>query len=120
VILDRVVQQRRADHVGVGDPVVGHDPDGHPEQVVDVWFALAPVARVQPGGEIQRLADPGPVGGGQARGLDGEALAQSGLAVQGGDRVQRHGCQQPPFAGIHGVHLPAPALPPVAGHVPSA
>jgi hypothetical protein len=48
VILDRVVQQGGADHVAVAHAVVRHDPDRHPEQVVDVRFPLAAVGGVQP------------------------------------------------------------------------
>lgn len=42
VIFDRVMQQRRARHGSVLDPVVVQYPDRHPEQVVHVRPALPP------------------------------------------------------------------------------
>ncbi len=61
VIFDRVVQQRGADHVGVAHAVVRHDPDRHPQQVVDVRLAVPAIAGVQPGGQVQRPLHPAPV-----------------------------------------------------------
>ena len=67
MVLDGVVQQRGARHVRVGDPIVGQDPDGNPEQMVSVGFALPPVGRVQPGRQRQRvLARPRSAAGNQA------------------------------------------------------
>ena len=47
MVFDGVVEQRGACYVGVGDPVVGDDPDGDPEQVVSIRFTLPPVPGVQ-------------------------------------------------------------------------
>jgi hypothetical protein len=59
VVFDGVVEQCGACYVGVGDPVVGDDPDGDPEQVVSIRFTLPPVLDVQSGRQRQRGADPG-------------------------------------------------------------
>ena len=69
--------------------------------MVDVGLALAAVGGVQPGGEVQRAADPPPVWVGEAGDLQREPFPQPCLATQGGDRVQRHGCQPPPLARCH-------------------
>jgi hypothetical protein len=97
VVFDGVVQQRGARHVRVGDPVVRQDPDGHPEQMVTVGLALPPVGRVQPGRQRQRILRPAAIGRGELRDLHEQAFPQPGPAVHGGDRVQRHPSQQPPF-----------------------
>ena len=65
MVLDSVVQQRGAGHVGIGDPVVGQDPDGDAQQVVRVGFALPPVGRVQPARLRQRVPGPAAVSGGE-------------------------------------------------------
>jgi hypothetical protein len=46
MVFDGVVEQRGACYVGVGDAVVGDDPDGDPEQVVGIRFTLPPVLGV--------------------------------------------------------------------------
>jgi len=63
VVLDRVVQQGGAGQVGIGGPVVADDPDRHPQHVIHIWLALAPVGRMQPGRQRERLLCPVPVGG---------------------------------------------------------
>ena len=102
MVLDRVVQQGGTDHVGIGDVVVAADPDGHPQQVINVGLALPPVSGMQPGGEGQRPARALLIALVQAGYLDGEPVPQPGFAVPGRDRVQRHRRQQPPFTRVHG------------------
>jgi hypothetical protein len=97
MVFDRVVQQRGAGYVRVGDPVAGDDPDRHPQQVIDIRFALPPVGRVQPRCQRQRIHNAATIGGPEGRDLHAQAFAQPGLAVYGGDRVQRHRGQQSPF-----------------------
>ena len=77
VILHRVVQQGGADHVGVVDAVVGHDPDRHPEQVVDVRLPLPAVGGVQPSGQSQGLVQAAPIRPGPPLDLDGEPGTQA-------------------------------------------
>ena len=43
MVFDRVMQQRRAHHISVADPVMADDPDRHPQHVVHIRLALAPV-----------------------------------------------------------------------------
>ena len=71
-----------------------------PQQVVGVGFALPPVGGVQPAGQRQRVRGPAPVSGGEPRDLHQQPFPQPGLAVHGGDRVQRHRGQQPPFGRV--------------------
>jgi hypothetical protein len=97
VVFDGVVEQCGACYVGVGDPVVGDDPDGDPEQVVSIRFTLPPVLDVQSGRQRQRGADPGAICSRELRDLDEQPFAQAGFAVHGGDRMQRHAGHQSPF-----------------------
>jgi hypothetical protein len=69
MVFDGVMEQGGACYVGIGDPVVGDDPDGDPEQVVSIRFTLPPVPSVQPRCQRQRGADPRAVGGGELRDL---------------------------------------------------
>jgi hypothetical protein len=109
VVFDRIVQQCGADHVGVGDAVVADDPDGDPQQVIEVGLTLSLVGGVQPCGEVQCPAKSLLVRFGQAGYLDREPVPQPGFAVPGRDRVQRHGGQEPPFAGVHAATMPGHA-----------
>jgi hypothetical protein len=70
MILDGVVQQRRARHVRVVDPVMRQDPDRDPQRVAGVRLALPPVPRVQPPHPLQGHQHPLPARGGQPPGLD--------------------------------------------------
>jgi hypothetical protein len=106
VVLHRVVQQRGAGYVGVGDPVLAQDPDGDAQQVIRVGFALPLVGRVQPTRQCQRVPGPAAVSGGEALDLHQQPRPQAGLAVHGGDRVQRHRGQQSPF-GLAQIRVPA-------------
>ena len=91
VVFHRVVQQRRADDVGVADAVMADDPQRDPQQVVDVRFALAPVCSMQAPGQLQRFADLLPAGRVvKPPGLDGQPRPQPLLAVNSGDGMQRH------------------------------
>ena len=102
MVFDRVVQQGGADYVGIGDLVVAADPDGYPQQMIEVGLALPPVGGMQPGREVQRPAKSLLIRAGQAGYLDGEPVSQPSFTVPGRDRVQRHRRQQPPFARVHG------------------
>src|SRR6266700_2373551 len=84
VVLDGVVQQGGADHVRVPDVIVADDPDGDPQQVIDVRLALAPVTGVQPGRQCQCLPGPLPVTGREAGDLYRETFPQPGLATARG------------------------------------
>ena len=96
MILDRVVEQGRADHVDVVDAVVAHDPQRHPQQVIDVRLTLAPVGGMQIPRELQRPRGLLPAGRvREPRDLGGEPGPQPLLAVHGRDRVQRHHRDQP-------------------------
>jgi hypothetical protein len=115
MIFDRVVQERGADHVGVADAVVRHDPDRHPEQVVDVRLPFSAVGGVQPGRQVQGLVQAALVLIGQRCDLRREPLPQALLAVGRGNSVQRHRGHQPPLVGVHALevaheppHTPAP------------
>ena len=57
VVFHRVVEQGRAHDVGIADPVVADDPDGHPKQMVEVGLALPPVGGVQARSQVQRPRD---------------------------------------------------------------
>jgi len=62
--------------------------------------SLPPVAAADFGGQGQRLLDPVAFRAGQGRCLDGEPFAEPGLAVERGDRVQRHCRRQPPLGRV--------------------
>jgi hypothetical protein len=81
VVLDGVVQQGRARHVSVGDAVVAEDPDGDPQRMAGIGFALPPVPLVQPGHQRQSRADAGALPGGEPEGLDQQPLAQAAFPV---------------------------------------
>jgi hypothetical protein len=90
MVFGSVVEQRGACYVGIGDPVVGDDPDGDPEQVVSIRFTLPPVPSVLLRCQRQRIADPAAADSREPRDLNEQPFAQAGFAVHGGDRVQRH------------------------------
>jgi len=69
--------------------------------VIKVGLALAPVTRVQPRREGQGGLSPGALCNREPRDLDQQPLPQADFAVHGGDRVQRHAGQQPPFRPTH-------------------
>jgi hypothetical protein len=94
MVLDRVVQQRGGEYLDVVDPVVADDPDGDPEQVVDVRLADPYVVGVQLARQRERLLQPYPVGGREPRDLQCEPLPQSRFAIDLGHRVQRHRLQE--------------------------
>ena len=96
MILDRVVQQGRADHLDVVDAVMAHDPQRHPQQVIHVRLPLAPVGGMQIPRQLQRPRGLLPAGRvREPRDLSGEPGPQPLLAVHGRDRVQRHHRDQP-------------------------
>ena len=97
MVFDRVVEQSCANHIGVGEAVMGHYPERHPQEVVDIRFALSAVVGVEPSGKVERPGDLLPDGGGKAFGFGGEPRSQTCLAVGGGDRVQGSGGDQSPF-----------------------
>lgn len=68
MVLDRVVQQPGDDHVHVPHLVVVHQPDRHPQQVVEVRLAYPAVVAVQVGSQVERLGQP--VAGGLVERLD--------------------------------------------------
>jgi hypothetical protein len=77
-------------------PSSGQDSDGHSEQVAGVGFALPPVLRLQQGRHRQRVRSR-PRLAGELRDLHQQPFPQAGLAVHGGDRMQRYPGQRPPF-----------------------
>jgi hypothetical protein len=95
VVFDGVVQQRGRDHVRIADAVVGHDPDGDPQRVVDVRLVLPPVLPMQLRSESQRVGQAAPVRLRHRRYFGCEPFPQALFAVGRGDRVQRHGLEQP-------------------------
>ena len=105
VIFHRVVQQGGGHHVGVVHAVVRHDPDRHPEQVVDVRLPLPAVGGVQPRRKVQGLVQATLVRLGPGLDLGREPGSQSLLAVGRGDRVQGHRRYEPPLAGVHALEL---------------
>jgi hypothetical protein len=87
VVFHRVVEQRRAHDVGIADAVVADNPDCYPKQMAEVGLALPPVGGVQARRQVQRPCDAISVGIREGLGLHRESFSQTGLAVQGGDRM---------------------------------
>jgi hypothetical protein len=56
---------------------------------------------MQTGRQLERPRGSVPVIIGEAGDLDRESFPEPGFAVQGGDRVEWHGCQEPPLRCSH-------------------
>ena len=111
VVLHRVVQQGGAGHVGVAHAVVRHDPDRHPQQVVDVRLAFPAVGGVQPARQVEGAVEAAPVRLGPRPDVGREPCPQALLAVRRGDRVQRHGRHELPLATVHALQVIRPGRP---------
>ena len=105
VIFHRIVQEGGDHRVGVVHAVMGHDPDRHPEQVVEVGLPIPAVGGVQPRREVQGLIQAALILLGLldlGREPGSEPLL---FAIGRGDRVQRHRRHEPPLASIHALQL---------------
>jgi hypothetical protein len=101
VVFDRVVEQSRADDVGIAYLVVADDPECYTKEVVEIRFALAMVQCVEPPRELQRLLGLPPTSlVAESSGFGRESFAQPSFAVQCGDRMQRHHVDDAPLDGI--------------------